>query len=231
MSEYPEHVIDPQATWPSFVSELQEEILPLYQRHEQTFDSWSIHGRMHICRCVLFAEFMSRYYFRHTTLQPNLEWVRYAIAFHDSGREGSGVDIWEGDSARRCRQYLVHRFPEPVAGTIAGLIPKDGPKPWILEKRIVHDADVLDIMRPYCAPGGRAGFKVDFLRFLGPRDDPAVSKPTIRAALIEEAWELILETEDHKDRLRNSTRYLEYVLGILAGMKDRCRLLYEVFIG
>jgi len=101
MSEYPEQVIDPKATWPLFAAELQEEILPLYLSHEQTFDSWSIHGRMHICRCVLFAEFMSRYYYRQTTYTPNVDWVRYAIAFHDSSRQGNGADLWEHDSAMR----------------------------------------------------------------------------------------------------------------------------------
>ncbi len=157
--------------------------------------------------------------------------MRYAIAFHDSGRQGNGADLWEHDSARRCRIYLEKINPRKDAASIAGLIPHDGAEPWPLEKRLVHDADVLDIMRPYCAPGGRAGFKVDFLRFLGQRDDPVVSDPITRAALIEEAWQLILATEVHKARLKNSTRYLEDVLGVLAGMKDQCKLLYEVFIG
>jgi len=31
----------PLQTWPSFLVDLQKEILPLYLRHEQTFDRWS----------------------------------------------------------------------------------------------------------------------------------------------------------------------------------------------
>ena len=48
---------------------------------------------MHICRWVLFAEFISRYYYRQTTHPPIVDWVRYAIAFHDSGRQGNGADL------------------------------------------------------------------------------------------------------------------------------------------
>ena len=134
-----------------FKKELPD-ILEIYSHHEQTFDSWSIHGRMHICRTLIFGEFMLRYYYANTQLKPRWEDVRYAIAFHDSGRQGNGIDIWEKDSANICTQYLSseHSFNEQRSKKVGEMIEKDGSIGWILEKRIVHDADVLEIMRPVC---------------------------------------------------------------------------------
>ena len=71
------------------VLELQQSILPIYREHESKFDHYEVHGRMHICRAVIFTEVMSRTY--HATGVPvDFYGVRTAIAFHDSGREGSG---------------------------------------------------------------------------------------------------------------------------------------------
>ena len=52
--------MSPSQSWSDFTSELRHNILPLYLHHEQTFDRRSVHGRMHICRAVLFAEWMCR---------------------------------------------------------------------------------------------------------------------------------------------------------------------------
>jgi hypothetical protein len=182
---------DPKATWRGFLDELGEQILPLYHEHERVFDSGSIHGRMHICRCLLFSEFMCRYYYQNTRFMPAVESVRYAVAFHDSGRQGNGPDLWEPDSAKRCEDYLKRKVPHEVAHAVGELIRKDVRAGWSLDKRIVHDADVLDIMRPCCGHGGRAGFMERSLRFLGPRDEPAARNAAIRETLIEEAWHLI----------------------------------------
>lgn len=87
--------------------------------------------------------------------------IRYAVAFHDAGREGNGFDLWENGSAERCYRYLsqqqkVQDFIEKAHYT-GELIKKDGS--WDLNKRIVHDADVLDIMRPCCGHDGIGGFQ------------------------------------------------------------------------
>lgn len=216
-------------TWADFLAELRADILPLYREHERTFDHASIHGRMHICRCLIFAEFMCRYYARHTRLAPHVPWVRYAVAFHDSGREGNGPDVWEQGSARRCGEYLESRYDADVANTIGRLITKDDRATWGLEKRIVHDADVLDIMRPSCGHGGRSGFREQALRFLGQRDEPAARNASVRRALVDEAWEFIQVSEQWEAKLRASDDYMEDVLQVLRGMSDACRLLAECF--
>jgi hypothetical protein len=219
----------PSQTWPALIAELQENILPLYLRHEQTFDPWSVHGRLHICRAVLFAEFMLRHYHQNTSLRPDPIAIRYAIAFHDAGRQGSGADLWEEDSARLCTLYLQGRGVENAAA-IGNLITKHGQGGWPLEKRIVHDADVLEIMRPCCGHGGRSGFSERFLRFLGARDEPEVRDPGLRAALIEEAWAFIQVTEERKWEWVDSPNYLQQVLAILGELPAVCPLLVESLI-
>ena len=214
-------------TWPAFIAELQQDILPIYLRHEQTFDPWSVHGRLHICRALIFAEFMLRHYHQQTSLRPDARAVRYAVAFHDSGRQAGGEDYWEGDSANLCRQYLQGRGVEDAAA-IGDLIPKHGQGGWPLEKRIVHDADVLEIMRPCCGHGGRSGFSARYLRFQGERDEPTVRDPDLRAALIEEAWTFIQVSEERKWEWADSARYLQDVLGVLAGMAAACPLLNQI---
>lgn len=64
----------------------------IYQKHEDTFDHCSIHGRMHICRALIFGEAMCRYYQKETSIAPSVIDVRYAIAFHDSGM--GHFDFW-----------------------------------------------------------------------------------------------------------------------------------------
>ncbi len=217
----------PSTNWDEFLSELRIAILPLYGEHERTFDHHSIHGRMHICRCLLFSEFMCRYYYENTRLAPRVSWIRYAVAFHDSGRKGNGPDIWEADSYAQCVQYLLGKdYARDDAEAIGGLITKDGGL-WGLEKRIVHDADVLDIMRPCCGHGGKMGFRERALRFLGPRDDPLARDPITRLALIDEAWELIEATEEVKPTLQSSNDYMADVLRILCDSWDRFRHLAE----
>src|SRR5215213_7975797 len=95
------------ASWELFVDELEQKILPFYFQHELNFDRYGVHGRMHICRSVMFAEWMARFYPAHTQTAINFFAVRVAVAFHDSGRRANGVDLWESDSAANCVRYVV----------------------------------------------------------------------------------------------------------------------------
>jgi len=152
-------------TWEAFIDELEGDIFPYYVKHEKTFDRWSVHGRMHISRCLIFAECMTQYYLKHTDLSPSPSRIRYAVAFHDSGRQGNGWDVWEEDSADLCSAYLENKIPSSEAREIGLMITKGRKNGWPLDRRIVHDADVLDIMRPCCGHMGRDGFRKGALRF------------------------------------------------------------------
>lgn len=214
-----------QATWPDFLSDLHDDILPIYRHHEETFDPHGTHGRMHICRTLVFAEFMLRYYHTRTALRPDVDAVRYAAAFHDSGRQGNGFDRWERDSANLCREYLESRMGVEKARTVGELIVKDSdPAGWSLEKRIAHDADCLEIMRITTL----VGFIKAELYFLGQPDPEEIRNRPVREALIREAWAFIRAADTRNPELFNSSDPMADVLGILEARKADFPLLGEI---
>lgn len=210
-------------SWTEFVRELQSNILPIYQANEDEFDSFGVHGRMHICRALIYGEYMGKYYRENIQNNMDLDPCRYAIAFHDAGRKGNGPDIWEKDSVRECLDYLISVKSLDIdhASQIANLINKKARTSiW---KNIVHDADVLEIMRP-CGHGGRVGFKFAALRF-GTFKDPLGNQflfsKQLRRVLVNETWEWIIETEAIKEHLRLSQTYMEEILQLLISKKQK----------
>ncbi len=207
--------IDRSSDWSAFVAEVQERILPRYKEHEKTFDPFGAHGRIHICRSVIFAEWMARTYAEHLPGSVDFYAIRVATAMHDVGRRANGPDLWENDSVRACREYVTEygrrdgEYPQYVANLIDKR-PSDDVNKWI-----VHDADVLEIMRPCCGHGGINGFKRDFLYFAcAPNQLPNAAE--LRENLIREAWEWIAETERIKLKLFNSSTFLTDLLHKLA---------------
>lgn len=203
------------ASWQPFIDELEQKILPFYLQHELKFDPFGVHGRMHICRSVMMAEWMARFYRARTQTAVDFFAVRVAVAFHDSGRRGNGVDLWESDSASNCVDYVIEAVGvDYYAYDVGALIEKEKKSADPL-KKIVQDADVLEIMRPCCGHGGLAGFRRQFLHFGGPDDLLAREVPDIaaqREALIQEAWRWIQSTEPLKSSLTDSPAYMRDLL-------------------
>jgi hypothetical protein len=218
------------SSWPAFIIDLQEKILPIYEEHEKTFDPFGVHGRIHICRSVIFAEWMARFYNTKMSIEIDFYAVRVAAALHDSGRRANGVDLWEGASASNCIRYVEEHSPFPqnaeYPGYVGGLIGKRPSKDTC--KWIVRDADVLEIMRPCCGHGGIDGFRRDFLHFAGARDPFAVVLPDaeeIREELIQEAWKWISETERIKLSFSNSATFFVGLLDKLGQERRRYPML------
>lgn len=185
--------------WNNFVEDFSKNILPIYEKHEKTFDNIGIHGRLHISRSLIFAEFVSRFYHE---LKMNIDFdsIRYAVAFHDSGRQANGIDKWEKDSSDLCYSYLTKKNVE-YSKYSASLILKNQISD--INNDIVYDADVLEIMRPCCGHGERDCFNSNYLRFL--KDNQQYKD--IRNDLIEDAWKLIEYTEDNKEKFKDNTLY------------------------
>lgn len=227
--------VEELSDWNEFVSELQSEILPFYLRHELSFDSGGVHGRMHICRSVIFAEYMARFYRKHLSQAIDFYAVRHAVAFHDSGRKDNGVDLWERDSAENCLEYVQRErvtedadYPQYVASLIEKRQTGDDAARWI-----VYDADVLEIMRPCCGHGGLDGFQRKFLHFAGSQDALTRGLPNAgkeREALIREAWRWIKHTEKLKPKLFRSKTYFPDVLDELANKKRKFPMLASLVL-
>lgn len=216
--------------WKQFSKLLVTDIAPIYEKLETTFDFTNIHGRMHIFRSVIFAEWMSRYYTFNQNVSLDIFVIRIATAFHDAGRRGNGPDLWESDSLNLCHDYLVnHGYDRDYAQFVSKLILKHGE--YGIEKRIVHDADVLEIMRPCCGHGGLGGFTIKHFRFAR-QGDPyfkgSQSARTLRESLVTEAWKFILATEAKKQTFRDSANYFEDLLNLLCDQKGECPLLSSV---
>jgi hypothetical protein len=219
------------ASWELFIDELEQKILPFYRQHELTFDRYGVHGQMHICRSVIMAEWMARFYRARTQTVIDFFAVRVAVAFHDSGRRANGVDLWESDSASNCVRYVVKAAGSgDYAHSVGALIEKKKKSADPL-KKIVQDADVLEIMRPCCGHGGLAGFRREFLHFGSPDDLPAREVPGIaeqREALIQEAWRWIQSTEPLKAFLADSPAYMRDLLKHLARQRSKFPLFSDL---
>ena len=220
-------------SWDPFIDELEQKILPFYRQHELKFDRYGVHGRMHICRSVMLAEWMARFYRAHTQTGIDFFAVRVAVAFHDSGRRGNGVDLWEADSAANCVRYVVETGgASDYADGVGALIEKKKKSADPL-KKIVQDADVLEIMRPCCGHGGLAGFRREFLHFGGPDDTLAREIPGIaeqREALIQETWRWMQSTEPLKFFLTDSPAYMRDLLQHLERQRSQFPLLSDLLM-
>ena len=139
-----------------------------YQKHEQTFDLGSFHGRFHIIRCLLLADAMHQYY-ESKAIALDIEQSYYAILFHDIMRENNGEDLWEPQSAGECFTFLKQNgHSQEYALQTSKLILKANDT--IFEEQILYDVDVLDYHRFFYLPEERHFFEDFRLKFAGPND-------------------------------------------------------------
>lgn len=215
--------------WNKFLIELSTSIFPIYRKHENEFDEYGIHGRRHISRSLIFSEFMARFYTQDLGKKIDFNAIRYAVAFHDSGRQGNGIDLWENDSENNCLLYLT-KFDETCSKYISSLISKKLTND--INHNIVYDSDVLDIMRPCCGHGDIDNFRRSELRFLGQKDNFVNFHlyDNIREELIIDAWKLIEYTEEHHilfETKENNQLYT--MLNIIEKNKLNFNILHKYF--
>jgi len=86
---------------------------------------------------------------------------------------------------------------------------------------------LVDTALPCCGHGGREGFWEPALIFLG-GCDPVARDAGCRAQLIEEAWRFILASEERKQALAGSVRYLADLLGLLEERRADWPMLAQV---
>lgn len=105
------------------------------------------------------------------TAQDLLHFIKIAVLFHDAGRKGDGLDLWDEDSAELCKKYLLEQcqLEDEVAGFIADTIRfKDNSAAFKNKyayihvnvdyiRELVNMADTLEVIRT------RNVFKPEFL--------------------------------------------------------------------
>ena len=160
-----------------------------YQKHEQTFDLESFHGRFHIIRCLLLADAMHQYY-ESKAIALDIEQSYYAILFHDIMRENNGEDLWEPQSAGECFTFLKQNgYSQEYALQTSKLILKANDT--IFEEQILYDVDVLDYHRFFYLPEERHFFEDFRLKFAGPNDIKIQTDIQAREKIILLAQQLV----------------------------------------
>ena len=151
-----------------FLNIFKDDIASLYQKHEETFDLESFHGRFHILRCLILADCLYRYYVSKS-ISLDIDKSFYAILFHDSRRENNGEDLWEPQSAGECFTFLKQNgYSQEYAFQTSKMILKVNDT--LMEEQILYDVDVLDYNRFFYLPEERHLFEDFRLKFAGPND-------------------------------------------------------------
>lgn len=176
-----------------FLQIFENDVAPFYEKHEQTFDLESFHGRFHILRCLFLVDKLDHFYLS-LGLTYDIDRAYYAVLFHDIARQGNGWDEWEEDSAERCYTYLFSKGKsEEEARSISQLILKE--KPFTLEGQILYDVDVLDYNRFFALPFQCNFFDEKRLIVGSERDCSGIIEPGFRKHLIYVAQQLVIMTE------------------------------------
>lgn len=210
----------------AFIVELENEIFPLYEKHETGFDKHRIHGRMHIARAVIFGEIMARYY-QNKGQSVDFGYVRRTIGLHDAGRKGNGVDRWEKESSELlCNHLISKNILQEEAEQKSNIIIKENADKTSFEFKIFQSADCLDIMRPCTGNGGREGFNPKYLTFL---ENSESDELQFRKNLIEEAWFLIKITENKKmTEFNESKGFMDKLFQIIREHQVELPILFSI---
>jgi hypothetical protein len=224
--------------WYFFKTVFEKEISPIYHLNEQKFDSKGIHGIRHIIRSLIFSEVLINFYQCHVKSDLNLERIRIAISFHDSGRKSNGPDFWENESAEKCYSFLKKfGYSDSYAISLSDPIKKNKGFPnkneSIIEQQIINDVDVLEILRLYLGFENPTEFlQLEELSFLS---NYQTSSPeffekwlTIRHCFIFEALQFIQETEDLELGF-DSENVFDLFVGILRSKPRIYKLLNKWF--
>lgn len=171
----------------------EKEVAMFYQKHEDTFDLESYHGRFHIIRCLMLADCIHRYYDSKLILIA-IDKSYFAILFHDIMREDNGVDLWELDSSITCLKFLLKNgYDNEFAIAASKIILKQNAKN--LEEQVLYDVDVLDYNRFFSLPQERYLFENFRLKFAGPNDSGLLTDIESRSKLVLLAENLVIYCE------------------------------------
>jgi hypothetical protein len=196
----------------------REDIVEYYVQNQNKFDSHGIHGCLHISRSLIICRLISKELSRKGIV-TNIDNISYAVAFHDSGRQANGVDLWENLSSSNCYNYLIKKG-NPNAKNISSLILKNDSavrsKSNDYDFLCLYDTDVLEILRPSTGVGMR-NFNNSYLKLKGVLNYDV---------MFNEVLQFILETENLKQNF-NDHNSLNNLITYIILNKSRFPKIYE----
>jgi hypothetical protein len=163
----------------------EKEVAMFCQKHEETFDLESYHGRFHIIRCLMLADCIHRYY--DSKLIPiAIDKSYFTILFHDIMREVDGVHLWELDSSNaRLKFLLKNGYDNEFTFAASKINSKQNAKNF--QEQVIFYVDALGYNRFFSLPNHRYLFEDYRQNFAGSNEtynfiDLAARKKIIRLA-------------------------------------------------
>lgn len=191
---------------------LNQSVFPVYSAPYPDGSKRVWHGVSHAVRATLFALIlteMSREAGKQLGHDPVS--LLIATALHDSAREDDGEDEWDQQSGEFAKKVILDemKVSEEEGSFFQNcVVDKDNKNPTSIEKKILHDADCLEIIRCLRKPDD---FKFSELRMTNDLQEGDVLR------LVEEAKKLIALTDKKtiKYFIENSKSPLQYLLSIV----------------
>lgn len=209
----------------------------------------SIHGRMHAVRTSIAAQLWANVYseIKGDIVAPNRRLLAMAAAAHDGQREDEGEDHWDRASGSAFYSYLASQdYPKEVCELYGHALSHKDPierdsarKPVFASdvQAVIHDADVLEIMRVL---RNKTDFRISELAVIGELEwckgralPENLAKIAVMendlAALVAQWGEFIEITESSALKMlleyTPSIDYYTEVMKILKYLTDRGQLL------
>lgn len=190
------------------------------------------HGTAHAARTVLWTQLLAliREGADQQMTEANRIGAGLAAAFHDSGRQDDGVDLWDSDSATHLKDYLAtNPHPHLQADTLyRAILYKDEAEQAgnTIEQNLLNAADTLEIMR---FSGSRLGEGFDLNHFKLSPNVPF----DFRMKLLSEIQGFIDYTEDLNNKRQLELSHAPYrdLLHTVDQNKARFPLLHEFLAG
>jgi len=181
-----------------------------------------IHGIQHVTRAAINVPIFANLYRRFGDVKAlsltneDIKLLQIAALFHDSAREGEGVDLWDQESGLFFYEYVTKTlgissskaklFAEAIANKDAdennyfelidlSWVKRKGKSPKNIHQKLIHDADCLEIIR------ARDHFDASYLDFYKDIAESNEEAFDIMAKLITEARSLIASQGDSRLRL------------------------------
>ncbi|MBF0099427.1 MAG: hypothetical protein HQK77_00820 [Desulfobacterales bacterium] len=155
------------------------------------------HGRRHICRALIYTNALVNM-LQEKGIQVDTYALYRAVAFHDSGREKEGEDVFESQSGNKLQEYLASQGidSQPYLDSARGcVVHREDGRVDNVEAGILQSVDSLDIIRVY----GKDGYKTDKLwmmqKIVTSGDNSFTPDNDIFFKLIDEVSKFIDSTE------------------------------------
>lgn len=111
------------------------------------------HGVLHASRTLLWSYLIDKIYSTTPSLKyfHERKWITFlSAAAHDISRRNDGEDFWENESGNWLYHFLLKRLklsPKIARKYQLSILNKDSSSYKSIEKSIIHDADVIEIIR------------------------------------------------------------------------------------